>query len=86
MPTVPEGQKVSVRGSHVDFASRALLHRLVDETEGYEGRGVGIVGFVEVDGTQGDGDVSTFGKVCSVGEGERFTGLARHNYCREKQW
>ena len=65
MPTVPKRQKVGGRSSHVDLASRALL-RLVDETEGYEGGGGRIVGFVEVNGMSGAGDVGTFWKVGSV--------------------
>ena len=69
MPTVPERQKVGVRGGHVDLATRALFLSLVDETEGYEGGRVGVVGFVQVDGMNGDGDIGTFGKVGSVGEG-----------------
>ena len=45
-------QKVGGRGGHVEFVARVLL-RLVEETGGYEGGGVGIVGFVEVDGIKG---------------------------------
>jgi len=81
VPTVPKCQKVERRGGYVDLRALALL-RLVGETEGYEGGGVGIVGFVEVDGMRGDNDVGTFGKVCSIGEGEGFTDDAHHVYCK----
>ena len=84
MPTVPEGQKVGVRGSHVDLAARALL-RLADKTKGYKRGGVGIVGIVQMDSMGGDGDEGTFGKACSVGEGEGFTSNTRHAYYREKR-
>jgi len=35
---------------------------------------------------KGDGNVGTFKKVGSVGEGERFTDDAGHAYYREKRW
>jgi len=86
MPAVPKRQKVGGRGRHVDLAARALLLPLVDETERYESGGVGVVGFIEVDGISGDGEVGTFGKVGSVGEGERFTDDAGQAYCKEERW
>ena len=86
MSTVPKRQKLGGRGSHVDLAACAHFLRLVDETEGYEGGGVRIVGFVEVDGVSGDANEGPLGKVGSVGEGERFTDDAGHAYCREKRW
>ena len=82
VPAVPKRRKVDGRGSHVDFAARAFLLRLVDETEGYEGGGVGIVGCVQVDGMGGDPNVGIFGKIGSVGEGERM----RVMLTRKKWW
>lgn len=84
MPTVPKGQKVGGCGGHADLAARALHLLLVYETERCEGGWVGVVGFVEVDGMKGDGDVGTIGKVGSVGKGEGFTDNTGHGYCREK--
>jgi len=84
VPAVSKLQKVGGRGGHVEFVARGL--RLVDETGGYEGGGVGIVGFVEVDGIRGNGDEGTFGNVRSIGEREGFTDDASHAYCMEKRW
>ena len=85
MPAVPKRQKIGGCGSDVDLGAGAIIC-LVNKVGGHKGGGIGIDGFVKVDGISGDPNVGIFGKVDSVREGEGFMDNVVHGYGREKQW
>ena len=85
MLAMPKWQKIGGHGSDVNLGAGAIIC-LVNKMGEHEGGGIGIDGFVKVDGISGDPNVGIFGKVDSVREGEGFMDNAVHGYCREKQW